>query len=107
MGFEAAKKWSQENGVNNTLVGEDPLAGQFNEYLSSETAVVTEADGGQVRNGNYALRWSLDNTEFTIKESQFTEELAEKGIISVKDQSGKRYYKGVKIAGTAMVYDKR
>lgn len=63
MGFEEAKKWSQDNGVNNTLVGADPLAGQFNEYLSSDTYVVTAEEGGQVRNGEYALAWSLDNTD--------------------------------------------
>ena len=63
MGFEEAKKWSQDNGVNNTLVGSDPLAGQFNEYLSSDTYTVTSEDGGQVRNGNYALAWRLDNTD--------------------------------------------
>ncbi|MBR6622306.1 MAG: phosphodiester glycosidase family protein [Ruminococcus sp.] len=63
MGFEEAKKWSQDNGVENTLVGSDPLAGQFNEYLSSETFTVTSEDGGQVRNGDYALAWRLDNTD--------------------------------------------
>ena len=63
MGFEEAKKWSQDNGVNNTLVGSDPLAGQFNEYLSSETFVATADNGGQVRNGQYALAWRLDNTD--------------------------------------------
>ena len=63
MGFEEAKKWSQDNGVNNTLVGSDPLAGQFNEYLSSETFVSSLTNGGQVRNGNYALAWRLDNTD--------------------------------------------
>ena len=57
MGFEEAKKWSQDNGVNNTLVGSDPLAGQFNEYLSSETFMSTAAKPGadgtciQTRNG--------------------------------------------------------
>ena len=63
MGFEEAKKWSKDNGVNNTLVGSDPLAGQFNEYLSSETFVATTENGGQVRNGNNALAWRLDNTD--------------------------------------------
>ncbi len=63
MGFEEAKKWSQDNGVNNSLVGSDPLAGQFNEYLSSETFVASTTNGGQVRNGNYALAWRLDNTD--------------------------------------------
>ena len=51
----------------------------------------------------YYKDWSLDNTEFTIKESQFSEELAEKGITIIKDYSGKRMYKGVKIAGSVMV----
>lgn len=63
MGFEEAKKWSLDNNVNNTLVGSSPLAGQFNEYLSSKTYTASSADGGQVRNGNYALAWSLDNTD--------------------------------------------
>jgi len=63
MGFEEAKKWSIDNGVNNTLVGSDPLAGQFNEYLSSTTGVYSAEEGGQVRNGNYALAWTLDNTD--------------------------------------------
>lgn len=62
-GFEEAKKWSQDNGVNNTLIGSEPLAGQFNPYLSSTTFVSSEASGGQVRNGNYALAWKLDNTD--------------------------------------------
>ena len=74
MGFEEAKKWSQDNSVNNSLIlgsnekfpGADsagPLAGQFNEYLSSETFISSTTNGGQVRNGNYALAWRLDNTD--------------------------------------------
>ena len=63
MGFEEAKEWSVENGVNNTLVGSSPLAGQFNSHLSSTTYTTTAAQGGQVRNGSYALAWSLDNTD--------------------------------------------
>ena len=63
MGFEEAKAWSIDNGVENTLIGDEPLAGQFNEYLSSDTYVVTSDEGGQVRNGKYALAWSLDNTD--------------------------------------------
>ena len=63
MGFEEAKKWSQDNGVNNTLIGSAPLAGQFNEYLSSTTFISTTDNGGQVRNGNNALAWKLDNTD--------------------------------------------
>ncbi len=63
MGFEEAKQWSLDNGVYNTLVGDKPLAGQFNEYLSSDTFTTTAEEGGQVRNGNYALAWKLDNTD--------------------------------------------
>ena len=63
MGFEEAKKWSIDNGIENTLVGADPLAGQFNEYLSSDTFTTTAEQGGQVRNGNYALAWKLDNSD--------------------------------------------
>jgi len=62
-GFEEAKAWSKENKVNNTLVGSDPLAGQFNEYLSSKTFIASNTNGGQVRNGNYSLAWKLDNTD--------------------------------------------
>ena len=63
MGFEAAKEWSLDNGVNNTLVGSDPLAGQMNAQSNSLTFTTTAADGGQVRNGKYALAWKLDNTD--------------------------------------------
>ena len=74
MGFEEAKKWSLDNGVNNSLVlnsneylpgskDPGPLAGQFNEYLSSTTFTTTAEQGGQVRNGNYALAWKLDNSD--------------------------------------------
>ena len=63
MGFEEAKKWSQDNGVNNTLVGSDPLAGQFSDNVRSDTFVSSAANGGQVRNGSYALAWRLDNTD--------------------------------------------
>lgn len=54
----------------------------------------------------YYKDWSMDNTEFTIKESQFSEELAEKGIVITRDSTGKRVYKGVKIAGTATFQNK-
>ncbi len=63
MGFEEAKQWSIDNGINNSLVGTNPLGGQMNSYLSSVTNAVTEKDGGQVRNGKYALAWKLDNTD--------------------------------------------
>ncbi len=62
MGFVDAKQWSIDNGVNNTLVGSDPLGGQFNEQISSSTAISSDI----VRNGNYALAWSLDNTDATF-----------------------------------------
>ena len=63
MGFEEAKQWSIDNGVNNSLVGSDPLAGQFSDNVKGNTFVSSAAEGGQVRNGNYALAWRLDNTD--------------------------------------------
>ena len=63
VGLEEARDWCIENGVDNSLVGSDPLGGQMNTYLSSETNVVTVTDGGQVRNGSKALAWRLDNTD--------------------------------------------
>ena len=56
--FDEAKQYSIDNGINNTLVGDSPLAGQFSEEVDGSTFVSTDI----VRNGNYALAWSLDNT---------------------------------------------
>jgi len=55
--FDEAKKWSEENGVNNTLVGSSPLDGQYSEEVDAEV-FVTDTN---VKNGKYALAWSLDN----------------------------------------------
>ena len=63
MGFEEAKQWSIANGVNNTLVGSDPLAGQMNDQSNSDVFTATVADGGQVRSGEYALAWRVDNSD--------------------------------------------
>ena len=63
MGFQDAKQWSIDNGVNNTLVGSAPLAGQFNEQIGSTTFLSSAENGGKVKNGEYALAWSLDNTD--------------------------------------------
>ena len=62
VGFDEAKQWSIDNGVNNTLVGIDPLAGQFSPNVDGYTWVASRENGGQVRNGDYALAWTLDNT---------------------------------------------
>ena len=59
VGFEDAKKWSIDNGIENTLVGDTPLANQFSEQTSSKTFVSTDV----VRNGKYSLAWSLDSTD--------------------------------------------
>ncbi len=66
VGFDEAKQWCIDNGVNNTIVGSNPLAGQFNEQLVSTTFVSDKNDGGIVRNGRHALAWSLDNTDATF-----------------------------------------
>ncbi len=57
--FDDAKKFSQENGIENTLVGSDPLGGQFSEQVDGEVFVSEDI----VRNGKYALAWSIDNTD--------------------------------------------
>ncbi len=57
--FDDAKKYSQENGINNTLVGNNPLDGQFSEQVDGEVFTSTDI----VRNGKYALAWSIDNTD--------------------------------------------
>ena len=63
MGFEEARDWSKENGINNSLVGSDPLAGQFSDNVKGNTFISSTTNGGEVRNGNYALAWRLDNTD--------------------------------------------
>ena len=62
VGFTEAKKWSEENGVENTLVGSEPLGGQFVPTVNSETFVTSEENGGKVKRGKHALAWSVDNT---------------------------------------------
>ena len=59
MGFDAAKQWSIENGVNNTLVGSDPFAGQYSDSDTAKTFLATK-ENGQVKNGQYALGVELD-----------------------------------------------
>ena len=70
MGFADAKQWSIDNGIDNTLDDTEtktqgdvyvsgPMFGQFNPQLSSTTAITSDV----VRKGNYALAWSLDNTD--------------------------------------------
>ena len=41
--------------------------------------------------------WSKDNTEFTMKESRFSEELQKKGIKKEKNYNGKFIYEGVAV----------
>ena len=62
MGFDEARQWSLDNGVNNTLIGDSPLAGQFSKSVDGYTSLAT-AEDGQVKNGQYALAWTLDNTD--------------------------------------------
>ncbi|MBR5253111.1 MAG: hypothetical protein IKV39_04450, partial [Clostridia bacterium] len=59
VGFDEAKQWSIDNGIANSLVGTDPLAGQFSGNVDGDTFVSTEI----VRNGKYALAWNVDNTD--------------------------------------------
>ena len=66
MGFSDAKAWSIANGVNNTLVGSDPLAGQFSPENDAHTFLAT-ADNGQVKNGKYALGVTYDNSDSSFR----------------------------------------
>lgn len=45
----------------------------------------------------YYKNWALDNTEFTMKESKFSDELKAKGINRVKGKGGNMVYQGIKI----------
>lgn len=58
MSFEEAKQWSLENNVNNTLVGSAPLGNNFSPEVDGDVFISDK----HVRNGKYALAWSLDNT---------------------------------------------
>lgn len=46
----------------------------------------------------YYKEWAIDNTEFTMKESRFAEELQKKGIVIKKSCVNPPVYKGVKVA---------
>ena len=51
--------------------------------------------------------WAKDNTEYTMKESKFSDELKKKGITIEKHNiSGKSYYKGIRIDGTVTIKNK-
>ena len=62
MGFDEAKQYSIDNGINNTLVGSKPLSGQYSDETDSRTFLATSENGGQVRNGKCALAWEADYT---------------------------------------------
>ena len=62
VGFDEAKEYSIQNGINNTLVGSEPLAGQYSDEADGYTSVSDASKGGPVRNGNYALAWHADYT---------------------------------------------
>lgn len=49
---------------------------------------------------SYYKEWAKDNTEFTMKESKFSEELKHKGITQYKAHLQNPVYKGIKIAST-------
>ena len=62
VGFDEAKQYSIDNGINNTLVSSEPLAGQCSDETDGSTFLATRENGGQVKNGDYALAWRVDNT---------------------------------------------
>lgn len=50
--------------------------------------------------------WTANNTDFTYKESKFSEELQAKGIIVERSFDGKAYYKGIRLNGTFTIRHK-
>ena len=50
--------------------------------------------------------WSLNNTEFTMKESKFSAELQAKGITVERAIDGKTYYRGIRLNGTFTIRHK-
>ena len=49
--------------------------------------------------------WAQDNTEFTMKESKFSEELKKKGITISQSKNGRPVYIGIKIKGSVNIQD--
>ncbi len=62
VGFDEAKQWSIDNGVNNSLVGSSPLGGQYSDEVDAYTWIASADNGGQVKNGDHALAFTVDNT---------------------------------------------
>ena len=62
MAFDEAKQWNIDNNVNNTLTSNNPIGGQFSTEVDGSTFLATKDNGGQVKNGEYALGWNVDNT---------------------------------------------
>ncbi len=63
MGFDEAKQWNIDNGIENTLTSSEPIGGQFSENVDGHSFLATKENGGQVRNGQCALGFKLDNTD--------------------------------------------
>ncbi len=60
VGFDEAKQYSIDNGINNTLVGSAPLGGQYSDEADGSTFVASKEKGQPVKSGNYALAWNAD-----------------------------------------------
>ena len=64
VGYAEAKKWCEENGVKNGLFDSPyPHGGQMDAFTVATTLMGSSTNGGQVRNGDYALAWRFDNTD--------------------------------------------
>ncbi len=63
VGYAEAKKWSTENNVENGLFDKDPHGGQMDPFTVATTFMGSSENGGEVRNGEYALAWRFDNTD--------------------------------------------
>ncbi len=64
VGYAEAKEWCEENGVKNGLFDSPyPHGGQMDPFTVATTLMGSSTNGGQIRNGDYALAWRFDNTD--------------------------------------------
>ncbi len=64
VGYAEAKDWCEENGVKHGLFDSPyPHGGQMDAFTVAATLMGSSANGGQIKNGDYALAWRFDNTD--------------------------------------------
>lgn len=72
------------------------------QFVSKECIVGPSAQVDCKALYSHYKEWALDNTEFTLKESKFSEGLKTKGITTSLGKTGKQVYVGIKLKGFNM-----